>query len=297
MLELFLGHHGMVRPGPPSSTSLTAHSRSRYRRPRCDAKECESVLASCRGAMTTTRTLKQPPITEALVDLRAAPKKPLDEAVLKSELSDQFPKVTRRNVFDMKVERRTNALPLVEGRDGGLRGFFFESADGREIAQFRVDGFTYNRLPPYEGGERLIERALELWEIYVRVADPDTVTRVALRYINHIRLPRQGDFGDYLTAPPSVPDAIDGALESFLGRITIRGNKSERHQIILTQSAEPGPDRAHVNLLIDVDASERTAGALGTAREDVLPALMTLRQLKNDAFFGAVTDKTLELCS
>lgn len=250
--------------------------------------------------MASIRRLERPPITEALVDLRAAPRRPLDAAALrrlKEIVGDRFPKVTQRNALGLEVDVR-GAIPTVDRKVNGLRGFFFESADGRDIAQFRVDGFTYNRLKPYEGGDQLVERALELWSTYVSVADPQGVARIAMRYINHVQLPPEGDFDEYLTAAPPPPQGLAGAIGSFLSRVTVIDTPTSR-QAIVTQSAEPAPDGKAYRLLIDVDAAQVSSSDIGlrTERESVRDSLLMLRETKNTAFFGAVTEKTLELFS
>ena len=67
---------------------------------------------------------------------------------------------------------------------GGPDGYLFTSVDGRQVVQARLDGFTFSRLKPYDKWESLRDEARELWQHYVQIASPETVTRVALRYIN-----------------------------------------------------------------------------------------------------------------
>ena len=73
-----------------------------------------------------------------------------------------------------------------------------------EIAQFRVDGFTFSKIAPYTTWGEVSSEALRLWKVYVEVAKPRQVSRVAVRYINRMRLPNVKDLGEYLEAPPQV---------------------------------------------------------------------------------------------
>ncbi len=44
-------------------------------------------------------------------------------------------------------------------RDEGIQGYFYKSDDGKNIARFRKDGFTFSRLKPYTDWESvLVER-------------------------------------------------------------------------------------------------------------------------------------------
>ena len=105
--------------------------------------------------------------------------------------------------------------------DSNQTGYKYTSADGKYIAQFRLDGFTLSRMEPYTVGEDLRSEAARLWEIYNKVANVSTVTRVAARYINLMRVPMDDlkEFGDYLVCPPEVPEALPQGVSSFLTRI------------------------------------------------------------------------------
>lgn len=91
-------------------------------------------------------------------------------------------------------------------RDLGLHGYFFRSDDGKNIAQFRIDGFTFNRLKPYTSLDDILPLAMEMWRVYCDTAQPEVVTRLALRYINYIPLPPSlRNFNEYLRAAPPHP--------------------------------------------------------------------------------------------
>ena len=100
-------------------------------------------------------------------------------------------------------------------------GYRYTSGDGKYIAQFKVDGFTLSRMEPYTVWEDVRSEAAKLWEIYHRVANVETITRLATRYTNVIRVPMDApkEFGEYLTCPPEVPKDLPQAVSSFLSRI------------------------------------------------------------------------------
>lgn len=242
--------------------------------------------------MAQRRHLQHAPITEALVDLRAAPTvefgggEVLDR--LKSSLSDRYPKYSERRVFEARLEIRKGQALVPEGMDKGLHGHFFESEDGRNIAQFRVDGFTYNRLAPYTDGESVITEALRLWKIHAEVARPLMVSRVALRYINTLKLPAQADTLTVLTRVPPTPERSPGSVQSFLTRVETLDAESGR-RVITTQAFTPGMPSDCVNVVIDIDAFQM--GDFGVSPAALRPTLDGLRELKNAVFFGSITEE------
>jgi len=95
-------------------------------------------------------------------------------------------------------------VSIRQSTEHDLRGYMFRSEDEFNVVQFRVDGFTFNRLKPYTSWKSVWPQALELWRKYQNMALPVAITRMALRYINHIELPsRAFRLDDVLTCPPS----------------------------------------------------------------------------------------------
>src|SRR5439155_19957410 len=102
----------------------------------------------------------------------------------------------------------------------GFQGSRFDATDGKTVAQFRSDGFTLNRLKPYEDWRTLWNEAKRLWLVYVEHVKPVGVTRLALRYINELQLPLEPgeDFALYLAAPPNIPAELPQHLSDFAVR-------------------------------------------------------------------------------
>lgn len=244
--------------------------------------------------MAQSKHLKNAPVTEALVDLRASPTVDFTKVDvltrLKEALSDRYPnhKVTR--AFEAKLEIRAGQPPVPTSSEG-LHGYFFESPQGRDIAQFRVDGFTYNRLKPYTDGESVVNEALRLWSLFVEVAKPLALSRVALRYINTIGLSDSLDaLTQYLTRVPTASEGSPGTLQSFLSRVeTLDPGTGLR--VSTTQALRPGLPAESINLVLDIDAS--CMRELGISPEELRPILNELRKLKNAVFFGSITEKTV----
>lgn len=246
--------------------------------------------------MVARQHLTHAPITEALVDFRADATKPLanEAGALRLELAQRFPKLAEQRRFEAAVHVRDDEPPVSTSLDKGFYGFRLESSGREEIAQFRLDGFTYNRLRPYTDGDSVLSAALDLWKIYVRVASPHVVSRVALRYINRLELPipRLEDVGRFLTSVGQLPPGATGALESHLTRTVVTGPDAGA-SVVVTQAVERAVQADTVAVILDIDAF-RTA-TFETGVDALRPVLDRLRALKNAIFFGSITDATVEL--
>jgi uncharacterized protein (TIGR04255 family) len=246
--------------------------------------------------MAARRHLKNAPITEALVDLRASATReftPESLVRLQERLRSTYPTFKESRAFETRVEIKPGQAPVSGSADKGLHGYFFESSDAREIAQFRMDGFTYNRLHPYTDGQRILDEALRLWAFSVEVAAPTVVSRVALRYINHLRLPVPVPvLASYLTAPPVPPQGAHGEVETFLTRI-MTYDPGTTLSVVTTQASEKGIDPSLTTVILDIDAFR--VADLGVGVDDLRPTLEALRSLKNDVFFGSISERTVEL--
>jgi uncharacterized protein (TIGR04255 family) len=173
--------------------------------------------------------------------------------------------------------------------DKGVWGYIFHSSDSKNLIQFRMDGFTHNRLAPYAGGDALIDEALRCWPLFVAVAAPGEVKRVSLRYINRMKeLPRDG-FRELLTAPPSTSAGAPGDIDGFSSRTTTSDGKGVGSTLNLAfQKAVDGS----YTLTVDIEASLR--GALVTEGAQLRAELDRLRTLKNALFFATITDLAVE---
>jgi uncharacterized protein (TIGR04255 family) len=184
---------------------------------------------------------------------------------------------------------------IVKGRPVGpthvqaALGWVFQ-AEGA-IVQFKVDGFTFNKLEPYTTWEEVFGEADRLWRIYVQIARPLEISRVAVRYINRLRLPGPAELSQYLEAPPVLPPPIPQAVREFLTRVVVDdGNDASA---ILIQALEASLDPSTVPLLLDIDAFREVS--LPPDDPSVAGIFEQLRRLKNDIFFASVTERTVEM--
>jgi uncharacterized protein (TIGR04255 family) len=247
--------------------------------------------------MAAPRHLRKAPITEAIIDIRVPRDSGVTAAVfadLREFLRDQYPIV--------EEPQAKEALLTIEGgklttstRDIGFHGLLFKSADTLTVVQFRADGFTLNRLKPYTSWEELFPEVIRLWPAFVERAHPREVSRIALRYINHLEIPFEPneDFAEYLTASPPVPPELPQLVGSFLMRVVLHDPEHSAVAIVTQSLGEAVVGGTGSNVLLDIDVY-RTDG-LALSIEELRPHFEALRELKNRAFFYSLTERTVRL--
>ena len=246
--------------------------------------------------MATPGRLANPPIQEALVDLRIASATSIDARVLeplKQQFASRFPKSEPRHKLEARIEARAAGQPPdVQARDVGFHGLFLKDQAESRLVQFRIDGLTLNQLKGYTSADDLFAEALNLWQAYVSVVRPTAAIRVALRYINRLLLPfRDGDeFERFLTAPANMPPKAPQQVADFLVR-TVAHVPEINGTAIVTQRLEHATESA-TPFLLDIDVFREHA--FGVGAEELEPFLQRLREVKNTLFFSFLTDEALE---
>ena len=162
------------------------------------------------------------------------------------------------------------------------------------MVQYRVNGFTFSRLHPYESWKNLTDSALPLWADYAALGI-SKVTRIALRYINELKLPQGAELSHYLASAPHIPQGLPQDLAGFLQRFVII-NQAAACTAIVAQALEETPAGSapsDATIVLDIDAFWE--GSIGPRDGQLIATLETLHIFKNELFFKLVTDRTLEL--
>jgi uncharacterized protein (TIGR04255 family) len=202
-----------------------------------------------------------------------------------------YPKTRRPQGREARVDFK-GGTAAASVRDLGFMGLWVTAQDDRTIAQFRPDGFTLNRLKPYTSWEQISAEALRLWTIYVDLTTPQAVTRLALRYINHLTLPGPvADLGAYIVEPPRLPGTVPGVLASFRSQLTLeypeRHVKANVARVLEMSVKSPSP-----SLLFDIDVYR--PGPIDPRPDALREVLGELRDYKNSIFFEGLTERFVE---
>lgn len=238
--------------------------------------------------------LANAPITEALVDIRLKLPKGFNVDNFKligKKLMDEYPIEKTLHFREAKISYKDKEQRIAT--HDTINGYRYQSSNGTKIVQLRDDGFTYNKLKPYNSWEDVRDEALRIWNLYTDLVKPEFINRIALRYINNLNAPLpMNDFKVYLTCPPEVPQGLPQNISSFLYRVVVP-QSDNRITAIITQALEAKVDfKDKLPIILDIDVFKITPE--GFLEENISAILEKLRTLKNQIFFNSVTKKLLE---
>jgi uncharacterized protein (TIGR04255 family) len=234
------------------------------------------------------------PIREAILDIRAdlPPGVTLEILARAHEaIRDRYPQRKERVKFQGGfgfAQGGVEVMPAMAGPDG----YLFTSIDGRQIVQTRLDGFTFNRLEPYDRWEAFRNEGREHWARYVDLVRPIRVTRLALRYINRIEIPVPiKDFKSYILTAPDIAPKLPQQLQTFFMRLEIP-DEARHCMAIITETIEP-PAQGRLPLIFDIDAVRE--GAFSPEGAEIWRIFEELRDYKNEVFFNSMTNRAKRL--
>ena len=242
-----------------------------------------------------TEVFPNPPITEGLIDIRVQLPGEVSLADLEklhTKIEDAYPDKKSRKMWQGTLEFKEDSEPLKTAHFE-VDGYHFRTSDGKQVVQYRLDGFTFSRLRPYSRWEDVFPEAKRLWEIYRASVKPVLVTRLAVRYINSIEIPLKTiDYDDYLTAAPKVPEGLPQLLQHFLTQMMVPFPDRDAVAIII-QTPSGKQDPLKTGILLDIDVYADVKLTAEDAR--IYEILGVLREIKNAVFFSSITERTKEL--
>lgn len=243
--------------------------------------------------MTEYPTLANAPITEALIDIRvklAADFEAQTIDAIHETIKSDYPEKQEQKISELKLEPKTDEV--VKPIKAKINGYRYISSDKKQIVQARLDGFTFSRLHPYFKWEKIRDEAFRLWELYKAITKPELITRIAVRYINNLNIPMPiKDFGDYLTAPPTVPDSLPQGVGSFLTRVIIHEPSMGANAIITQALEQIATEKAPI--ILDIDVFKREPK--GIEEKEAWETFEKFRHFKNKIFFNSITNSLKEI--
>ncbi len=247
--------------------------------------------------MQVQRRYNKPPITEAVIDLRVN----LPEGftvdklnAIHSRISENFPTIEPFYKGVGAISYQPGEAFKVDTSEKQI-GYWFRSEDNLQTFQASLEGFSFNRLAPYESWEAFSGDAKKLWEIYKEFCSPTHVTRVAVRYINQINIPAHEltELKDYLKTVPEVSHELpQNALQTFFMQLQIPQSDLDC-MLIINEAIAPPVNPEFVSVILDLDLFRQQIW--NSDDEEIWGFLEKLRDRKNEVFEASITDKTREL--
>ena len=249
--------------------------------------------------MAVFRQLTKAPITEAIIDFEVNLPTNFDVKKLDGaheRIKDDYPIKEARQLFTGELAFKDGQIQTT-GEDKGIHGYLFKEQEGKQVVQFRVDGFTFSKLKPYESWTQIFSEALRLWKIYIDVSSPESINRVAVRYINHLKIEIAQEsisLADYLLAPPQLPQGESRIVSNFLTQLTMHEPDS-RITTNFTQVSGTEFDERNATIILDIDSYKLFERLDPDDEASIRRTLEKLRKVKNSVFFGSITEKVVEL--
>jgi uncharacterized protein (TIGR04255 family) len=247
----------------------------------------------------------KPPVREALIDIHT---EPLSPALLPSldsifeSLKDTYPlKRTRHNIQAGWQITGSQFSSTIKAPD--LIGYVFQSTDGKQMVQMRLDGFTFNRLKPdpneqWVGWRYVRDEARRTWKKYVEAVGSRPVTRFSVRYLNQIVIPMKGaeneiELDEYLHGIPKSPATLGYKnYNDFFSRLQFVVPDLDASAIITLVPLETGAKES-VTIILDIDVFRDNRAPIEL--EQIWETLDNFRELKNRIFQASLTRKAQRL--
>jgi len=245
--------------------------------------------------MSAARHYPKAPITEAIIDLRVKPpgNLSLNQLALAAAGERQAYPVedkTYEVAGILAVQPGVSAAATAEQRQ---TGFKFSSADGKQIWQARLDGFTFSRLAPYDRWDPFRNEAQRLWRTYREWLQPSAITRLAVRYINRIDIPAQNvDLKQYFRMSPEIAPDLPQQLAGFFMQVRIP-QEDLRALLLVNQTIIPPAREGVVSVVLDIDLFRDSD--VPNDDQSIWAYFGALHDRKNEVFESCITDQTRRL--
>lgn len=244
--------------------------------------------------------LKSPPIIEAICQIDLSLPDDLD---IKSRINDFYEDIKesypeRNEIPGMNLNININKEikeSLLSSSPVPSINRFINSDKKQIFSVFGPTNFSLSRLSPYISWEQFQGEIVRLRRIYNKFFQPTIIKRIALRYINNIKIPYGREFENYFTASPKIPPNLPQSFISFMSNIVVYEESINAiGRIIHVFNPPPQQDNIpeFINIILDIDVYK--ANDKGIKEDEVEYTLEQLRLYKNKIFFGSITEKLKE---
>ena len=252
--------------------------------------------------MSERRRYANPPIEEALCEFQFAPGDEWDLTIpgkLHTKLECAYPaKPKQQRLAQVALQLDEVRARRVEYREG-VGKVLLSTEDGKRLVGVAPDTLSVHMLRPYQssaagerGWEEFRRRIREALKAYWAVANPDGVSRISVRYINKIEIPREAvELGDYLLCAPPDIDGLPETISGLAGRVDYRYGDDVR--LALSQGTVQGAT-GKIAFLLDLDVIWESEVRLFDM-EQAMKEAIALRDREREAFENVITDTAREL--
>jgi uncharacterized protein (TIGR04255 family) len=235
------------------------------------------------------------PIVEAVLDIRVRTNVIPDLDTLSKITDSSYPTPFRQPFrMEVKIEAGNSpAQPSLQQLSTPL-GVMYRSSDEKQVFQARVDGFTFNRLAPYENWDSFSREARRLWNLYRSAVQIGHIEMIGLTYLNQLMVPINSRFEDYLRTyihvAPEIPQVLNNYSLSF--QVTL---DKEHGFLAISQGYGPLRKMGFITVILNIQGNKAFAEDDNVTDDALWTAFENLREAKSDAFEACITDKIREM--
>jgi uncharacterized protein (TIGR04255 family) len=242
--------------------------------------------------MNDYKSIPNPPITEALIDIRVRPLDGSTIARLRQTQPEDYPICQPQMEFtgEFSIQSPTEATATTTQQE---LGWVFRSSEHSYVMQARINGFTMSRLKPYEDWAPFVAEAKRGWQRFREAGQSIEVTRLAVRYINRIELPKDdARLSKYFRTHPVLSKKLmHQDLEGFVMTLQVpQPDLSAKLRLRQGVTASPKGSNDVISVVLDIDLFRRDA--VPQTDEEIWEYFDQLRHRKNEVFFQSITART-----
>lgn len=236
---------------------------------------------------------RNPPIVEAVVELRFAPGDSWTwGAAALPALAERF-----RPMYPGPTQRRHNLQVRIESDKPPTSSVMSQQVilptlDGKALVGLGENLLSVHVLAPYPGWNVLLPRVVDALAVYREVANPDGITLVGVRYLDAIIVPDAAcNLLEYFPCLPARPTSMPSVLQAFQV-VTQAHDEDENFTAVLTLASQPTAS-AGLTLLYDLNLVRPFASA--TSFHEVEGHATFLHDRQRLIFEDSITDTTRRL--
>lgn len=241
----------------------------------------------------------KPPIIEAVIDFDCSMAPGFSIEELQNELRlayrDNYPAFRPQFISAQTIHATPEGPPKVEFKHE-LRAFQFVSADKKQIVQARVEGFSFNRLEPYDSFDSYLPEIERTWLLYKDISKPVDIRTIRLRYINKMLLPMVDkesiDLEQYIFSSPRMPNSSGLSYIGFAQQQHALDHSTGF--IAAIQLASQPIQEKNLPIVFDITVSSGIRLQIDDWAS-ISSIVDSLRQLKNRIFDTILTEKCKSL--
>lgn len=202
---------------------------------------------------------KDPPIREAVFEVRFEPLINIEKFVLSKEIEKAFPVKQIRTGVTIEIKPDEKGHLSEKSTLNEAKGFVFKSKDGNDLFLISENNFSIHRTLPYLGWEKFKENIKLILNFVPKKIGINKITRLGMRYINEISI-HESNFkiDDYFQLKPNYKSNNKENLSFSIGIVYKNKKTHNTTRIQLAQQETETEDKRLFVFDIDCSSTEST---------------------------------------